>query len=60
MTKEMEVKKVTESSRAAALLPPAMYNGLADYVNEKKIFNISVGLRQAVAFFLEHKTSKDN
>ena len=60
MNKEMEVKKVTEPARATSLLPVTMYNSLADYVNEQKIFNISVGLRQAVAFFLENKTTKDN
>ncbi|MDD5598308.1 MAG: hypothetical protein PHV82_10220 [Victivallaceae bacterium] len=60
MEKEEEIPKVTESTYVTAILPAEIYNGLVEYVNEKKKFCMSTGLRQAVAFFLQKKTTNDN
>lgn len=60
MKNGMKVKKVSQPTRTTSVLPPELYNSLAEYANKEEIYNMSVVVRQAVAFFLQNKTIKNN
>lgn len=54
------MKHVDEDVWLTALVPKEIFNALLDYGKKHRLNSMSVVARQAFAFFLEHRTSKNN